>query len=135
MGVATFQFVERTGLKTLAGVFAASPMASAVIPVDNDDTQGRFTGFAVANPSDVDINLQLAIYKTDGTQLDQVRPGPLNPLVAYGQIAVFLHQYSNSVLKFRGTMRITADSGQTFVMVALQQAQELVTAIPVISGR
>ena len=133
-GVATFQLIERTVLKTLAGVFASSPTASAVIPVDNDDSQERFTGFAVANPSAADINLQIGTFNADGTPLDHVRPGPLNPLPANGQVAVFLHQYSSSALKLRGTMRISADGGQQFVIVALQQVRGLFTAIPVIPG-
>ncbi len=134
-GVATFRLTERAVLKTLAGVFATSAVSSAVIPVDNDDTRDRFTAFAVANPSDADINLQLVILRTDGTQLDRLRPGPLNPLPARCHVAVFLHELSGSVLKFRGTARITADSGQWFVIVALQQAGGLFTAIPVISAR
>ena len=35
-GVATFQYVQGSTLRTIAGVFAAQPTATASIPVDND---------------------------------------------------------------------------------------------------
>jgi hypothetical protein len=134
-GVAAFQLADGDVLKSLAGVFAVSSVASAVIPVDDDGTQQRYTGFAIANPADVDINLQLATFDSDGTPRDLVRPAPLNPLPANGHVSIYLHEVLPSALTLRGRMMVTADGGQQFVIVALQQARGLFTAIPVISGK
>ena len=134
-GVATFQYSPGGLLQTIAGVYASSPVTTATIPVDNDSVQERFAGYAVANPSAVDINLQLATFDVDGTPQSQVRPPLLNPLPANGQVARFLHQDLASALNFRGSMRITADGGNPFVIVALMQAHGLFTAVPVITAK
>ncbi len=132
-GVATFQYAESNKLRTIAGVFASAPVGSVTICVDNDDSKQRYTGFAIANPNAESINIYLEVVEADGTRHDPVRPAELNPLVANGQVATFLHQVVASMLTFRGSVRITADGGKQFVAVALTQAQGLYTAIPVIS--
>jgi hypothetical protein len=134
-GVATFQFAEGNILRTIAGVFAAAPVETVTIPVDNDDDQDRFTGFAVANPNDVAINIRLATLDAEGALRDQLQPPGLTPLAAHGQVASYLHQYLSSTRKFRGSLKLTADGGSKFVVVALQQSKSLFTAIPVIPGR
>jgi hypothetical protein len=131
-GVATFQWVDAGHLATIAGVFGSAPAGTVTIPVDNDDSRRRYTGFAIANPNDVEINISLTILEADGSRRSEVRPPGLNPLAAFGQAAAFLHQYADSTLTFRGSVRIAADNGRQFVAVALQQAQGLYTAIPVI---
>ncbi len=133
-GVATFQFRENSLLRTTAGVFSAVPLDSAVIPVDNDNSEERFVGFAVANPNEEEISIQLVVSDSGGTELYLVRPPPLNPLAAHGQVAAYLHEYLASARTLRGSMRLTADAGKRFVVVALQQSRGLFTAIPVMAG-
>jgi hypothetical protein len=133
-GVATFQLSDGAALKTLAGVFSVGPVTSSVIPVDNDPAQDRYTGFAIANPADVDINLQLATFDSDGTPRGEpVRPAALNPLPANGHVSIFLHELLPSALDLKGTMRITSDGGRPFVIVALEQVRGLLTAIPIVT--
>jgi hypothetical protein len=134
-GVATFQFAEGNDLRTIAGVFAAPTVETVTIPVDNDEDQDRFTGFAVANPNDVAINIRLATVDTAGALRDQLQPQGLTPLAAHGQVAAYLHQYLSSTRKFRGSLKLMADGGSKFVVVALQQSKGLFTAIPVIPDR
>ncbi len=132
-GVATFQYSASGKLLTLAGVFASAPAASVTIPVDNDDSQQRYTGFAIANPSAESISLVLEVIDEGGKTSSTVRPPALNPLPPNGQNATFLHQADASTLTFRGSVRITADGGKQFVAVALTLTQGLYAAIPVIS--
>jgi len=48
-GVATFQLVSGSNLAAIAGVLSANATQYATIPVDNDDSQKRYTGYALAN--------------------------------------------------------------------------------------
>src|SRR5207247_6687107 len=79
-GVGTFQLSEGGTLKTIVGVLASQAVEFATIPVDNDDSQKRFTGFAVANPGGEDIGIRLITMNADGTLADNVTPAQLNPL-------------------------------------------------------
>jgi hypothetical protein len=134
-GVATFQRVDGGFLSTIAGVFAAAPVQTAYIPVDNDGGEERFTGFAIANPNEEQVSIRLTTLKEDGTPADEFQPPALNPLAAHAQVAAYLHQFLDSALKFRGLLKLAADGGQRFVVVALQQSHGLFTAIPVITGK
>jgi len=52
-----------------------------MIAVDNDDTQDRFTGFAVANPNDSNnIRIKLVTMNENGTIADTISPAELKPL-------------------------------------------------------
>ncbi len=132
-GVATFQLSDVEGLKTIAGVLAAQPVESATIPVDNDDTQSRFTGFAIANPNAEDISVKLVAIDENGAVRETISPEELNPLRPGRQIARFLHQegYFPSRLNFRGSVAMVAPGGKQFIVVALLQNRGLYTAIPV----
>ena len=134
-GVSTFQLVENSLLQTIAGVLASQPQDAVTIPVDNDATQNRFTGFAVANFTGDDINLRLVTLDENGTITDSVSPEDLNPLGAQQQVAKFLHEYIPSKQTFRGTMVLMTEGGEQFVAAALIVNQALLTATPVIPGR
>ena len=131
-GVATFQVKEGKLLKATAGVIAAPPVEYATIPVGNDDNQGRFTGFAVANFNDQDLNLKLILLDESGAVIETMSPPDLNPLPPQNQSARFLHEYFPSVLKFTGSVVLVGPAGKKFVAIALIQNQERLTAIPVI---
>jgi hypothetical protein len=134
-GVATFQQTESGVLKTIAGVLSTQPLESATIPVDNSDTENRYTGFAVANPSNRNISIRLVTLDEKGTIVDSLYPEELNPLGPQSQVAKFLHQYLSSRVNFRGSMVLIGEEGKKFVVTALVQNQGLFTAIPVISGK
>ncbi len=131
-GVGTFQFAEGGALKTIAGVLASQIVEFATIPVDNDDGQNRFTGFAVANTSNEDLSIRLVTLNEDGSIADNILPSQLNPLGPQKQIAIFLHQILGTRLKFRGSMVLVGQGGKKFAVVALVLNQDLLTAIPVI---
>jgi len=134
-GVGTFQLSEGGTLKTIVGVLASQAVEFATIPVDNDDSQKRFTGFAVANPGGEDIGIRLITMNADGTLADNVTPAQLNPLGPRKQIAIFLHEILPTRLKFRGSIVLVGQGGKKFAVVALVQNQDLLTAIPVISEK
>ena len=131
-GVATFQLAEEGVLKSLAGVLASAPAETASIPVDNDAGRGRFTGFAVANYNNEDINLRLVTLNEDGSIADILDPPELNPLTPQNQVARFLHEIARARLNFRGSLSLVERSDKKFAAVALVQNQGLVTAVPVV---
>jgi hypothetical protein len=129
-GVATFQLVSGTNLAAIAGVLASNATQCATIPVDNDDGQKRYTGYALANPGTDSISIKLVIVNQDGTVVNAgLKPIDLSP---GRQIAGFLHQDSTSLLTFQGSVVMIEQSGKRFAVVALVQNQGLFTAIPVI---
>lgn len=132
-GVATY--LKRDGgiLKTIAGVLAAQPVDDVTIPVDNDDSQGRYTGFAIANPGTGNVYVRILLLDRDGVILGSISPPELNPLLPQNQAAKFLHEYFPTTKQFTGSMAL-AITGDKPVIVALVQNQDLVTVIPVIPG-
>jgi hypothetical protein len=136
-GVATFLLREGNTLKSIAGVIASLPVEFATIPVDNDDRRSRFMGFAVANPSDENINIKIVTLNENGTIQDTISPSELNPLGPRKQVARFLHQYilQAQSLRFKGSMVLVVQGGKKCVTVALVQQEGLLTAIPVIQEK
>ncbi len=131
-GVATFQYSPQGPLQTAAGVLPSAPMQYATIAVDNDDTQQRYVGYAVANPSSENLVVKMAVVDPNGTVVDDsvtIRLGPKE------QIARFLHEDLSSTLKFKGSMVLRAQGGLSFVAVALVQNQGIYTVIPVGLGK
>jgi len=136
-GVATFQLADSNGIETIAGVLASQPVEAATIPVDNDDSQSRFTGFAIANPNSDDILIRLVAINEKGEIQETVNPLELNPLRPGRQIARFLHEagYLPARARFNGSVALIAQGGAKFLVVALLQNRGLYTAIPVIPGK
>ncbi len=134
-GAATFRLEEDGTLRTTVGVLGSQLAESVVIPVDNDDSQSRYVGFALANPNGSDINVSLSTFDERGQPMDTFAPADLNPLGSQMQVARFLHQYLPSRSKFRGSMVLWETTGQTFATVALVLNQGQYTAIPVIAGK
>ncbi len=134
-GVASFDYLQQSMLRSTAGVFGGYPINMATMPVDNDDTQNRFTGFAVANPSNENVNVRLYVLDENGGITDVLSPPEFNPLGPLKQAAKFLHEYVPTKLRFKGSMVLVGENGKTFAVVALVQVQGLVTVIPVIPSR
>ncbi len=132
-GVATFQFALAANLKTIAGVIASQPLEAAVIPVINDEANERYSGFAVANSGSTDVHLTIAVRDEAGVAVaSPIRPAELNPLRPRAQEARFLPQYLSSLVNFRGSMTISADPGEQFAVIALNQNRGLYSAVPVL---
>jgi len=134
-GVATFQWLDGTKLKSIAGVLSGLPLDSAIIPVNNDDASRRYTGFGVANPGTSDVHLNLTMLREDGLVVDKQQPAELNPLAAGKQVARFLHEYRADWATFRGSIQLAAQTGEKFAVVALVQDRGQLTAVPVSANK
>ncbi len=134
-GVATFRLTSAGKLQTIAGVLATSPTEVATVPVDNDDSQQRYTGYAVVNPSGANVFIKIVVVDQNGSAVGLLNPAPLNALGPNRQAARFLHQDGSQWLKFKGSMVLIAPAGQKFCVVALVQDQGQLTAIPAIPAK
>ncbi len=134
-GVATFRFTSAGRLQTIAGVLATSPTEVATVPVDNDDSQQRFTGYAIANPGGTSVSIRIVVVDQNGVAAGLLNPPPLNALGPYRHEARFLHEDGSRWLKFKGSMVLIAPPGQKFCVVALVQDQGQLTAIPVVLAK
>jgi len=123
-----FQYVEDGRIETTAGVLQSQPVQFATIPADDDDSQEKFTAYAIANPSGEAISIKLAVVDENGAVVVDIVTITLGP---GQQIARYLHEDLNR-LKFRGSMVLRGQAGKTFVAVALVQNQRRFTVIPVI---
>src|SRR5262249_39982632 len=130
-GAATFQLRDGVILRTTVGVGDQQPIAAATIHVDNDDTQNRFTGFAVANPTTESINIKVVTLNEDGQVLDTVSPGELNPLAPGAHVSRFLNEYLPGRSRLRGSLVLQAQGGKRFSVVALILDQGLLTSVPI----
>ncbi len=134
-GAAYFQLVEGGLLRSAAGILGGQPLNAATIVVDNDNTQSRYTGFAVTNSGNDNINIKLVVLDENGLITDTLSPPELNPLRPLHQVARFLHEYLPSRLRFKGSMVLVGQGGKTFAVVALTQYQTQLTAVPVIPSK
>lgn len=132
--VATYKYRPSGALTTSVGILSSQLAGYATIPVDNDDSQGRYTGFAIANPSSGSINVRLITLDQNGLLVDNVAPAGLNPLGPNQQISAFLHQYVPRST-FKGTMILSVQGGQQAVMTALVLEQGIYSAIPVVPDK
>ena len=123
-----FQYVEDGRIETTAAVPQSQPVQFATIPVDDDDSQEKFTAYAIANPSDEGISIKLAVVDQDGAVVVDIATITLGPKQ---QIVRYLHE-DLARLKFKGSMVLSGQAGKTFVAVALVQNQRRFTVIPII---
>jgi hypothetical protein len=134
-GVATFQFAPSGPVLSIAGVLSSSLVSSATIPVDDDVSLGRVTGYAVANPSSNSITINVMEVGGDGAGVTTLTPIILAP---GQQISQFFHEDPFAKSQLQGTAVLVGESGATFTVVALVMVQgasgPLFTAIPVVEG-
>lgn len=131
-GVSTFRLFEGGALKTVAGVLASELDSEATIPVDDDGSVPRFTGYAVVNPGPDPINIRLILVDEAGAVVQSLSPPLLNPLGPGRHVARFLWQDLDNInLVFRGTMVLSAQGGANISVIALVEDRGLFTAIPV----
>jgi hypothetical protein len=131
VGLSTFLLSEGLTLRSVAGVFGTQPVEFATIGVDNSLSQGRFTGFSIANPTNENINIRVVVLNADGNITETLTPPELNPLGPQRQVSKFLHEYLPARATFRGSVVLVAQAGRRFVATALIQFQGLLTATPV----
>ncbi len=131
-GVATFQLKSGGELTTIAGVLSADLVQYATIPVDDDQSQNRYTGYAVANPGTDTLNIKVQTVKSDGTAGASLGAITLAPA---HQTATFLFQDPAASSQFQGSVVLIEQNGKKFSVVALVQNQGLYTAIPVIPSK
>ncbi len=134
-GVATFQYAPSGPMLTVAGVPASYPVSSATLPVNDDISSGRATGYAVANPGSSAITIKVMEVSGDGTSVTTLSPIRLAP---GQQIAQFLYQDSLAKPRLQGSAVLIGESGALFTVVALSMIQgasgPLFTTIPVAEG-
>jgi len=128
--VATFQQIDAQGmLSNSAGVTSADAVQAATIPVDDDRSRNRYTGYAIANPGTESISIKGALFDGDLNV-------PVNNFaLALGpgqQLAKFFFESTAVPEKFKGSVVLTEQGGKKFSVVALVQNWGLYTTIPVI---
>ncbi len=104
-------------------------------PSNDDLTLGvnnRAVAYAVANPGNTPINIQIVLLNPDGTESQRINPPLLNPLSPGHHVATYLWQdLNNPRLQFQGSMVLIEQTATPFAVVALVQNQALFTVIPV----
>jgi hypothetical protein len=129
--VATYEYMVGGTLQARVGVLNSQPLQFATIPVDFDNTQGKQMVYAISNPSGQNISVKLALIGQDGTVVNDSLTVPLGP---GQQIASYLSQ-DLGLPNFKGSLVLRGQNDATFVAVALEYKQNLLTLIPLISGK
>ena len=111
-------------------------MQSATIPVDDDLSLSRFTGYAIANPGVSTIQIDLVEVSVDGKTASALDPIVLGP---GEQKARSLFQDPKAAADFKGTAVLSGKDGAAFTAVALVQVQcatgPVYTVIPVLPAK
>jgi hypothetical protein len=131
-GSAAFRLTAGGKLEAAVGVIGSQSVVFAAIPVDNEDREARYTGFALANPGDQEIEVALTVLDESGRVVDQINPADMNPLGPREQVARFLHEYLPARSNFRGSLQLREKSGRSFIIVSLLQNQSRYTALPIL---
>jgi hypothetical protein len=134
-GVGTYQQATGNALTGIAGVLSSTLLDSATIPIDWDNSERRYTGFAIANPGDEDIYVKIVILRQDGTPERTLAIPELNPLRLKQQVARFVHQEMLDRTGFQGSMVLIGENGKRFSVVALVFNKDLYAAMPVIPSK
>ena len=129
-GTITYQYLVGPRVRTVSGALQSQLVQSAAIAVDNDSSQGTEVAYAIANPSNQSISVELDLVQPDGAINDHI---VLN-LGPGGQTARYLWQ-DLPCASFQGSLLIRGQAGANFIAVALIDNQGLLTAIPLISGK
>lgn len=127
-GVATFEYRVGGVLRTAVGVIGSEPVDGVTIPVDSDDGESRYPGFAVANLTVDDLDLTVTLFDLGGKQAYRFQLR----VPKQGQIARFLRELVPGTARFKGLMVIKAAAGGRFAAVALSMRSEVFASLPVI---
>jgi hypothetical protein len=130
-GVATYYYAPSGTPQAIVGVLAGLPLTAVTIPRDDDVDQERYTGFAVANPGNSAISIQVYEVAADGSTVTALSPIELDPL---SQRSYFFIEDPKAAQKLKGSAVLIGQNGARFAAVALVQNHGMFTAIPVIPG-
>jgi len=130
-GTATFHRMSGGVAQIAGGVLPSPLMRYATIPVDDDLSQGRFTAYAVANPTDRNLLIKLTLVDQDGKVVDESVSFSLGP---NQQTARYLYM-DMARTQFKGSIVLQAQEGCSFIAMALRQYETLFSVIPVIPGK
>lgn len=97
-----------------------------MIPVDLDHSSSKLPAYAIVNPNNQAVSVNLVLLAQDGTVVDDSVTISLGP---GEQIARYLVQ-DLEFQKFRGSLILCSEDGQTFVAFALLDKQGLLAPIP-----
>jgi hypothetical protein len=133
-GVATFELTLSGALKTIVGVLSSSLVSVATIPIDDDVSNSRSTGYAVANPGSSSITVSVREVSADTntvTALTDIQLGPGQQKAAF----FFEDPKASQNQKLKGSAVLIGRNGESFAIVAIVLNQNLLTAIPVVPAK
>jgi sugar lactone lactonase YvrE len=124
-GAESFEYVVGTELRTMEGPVPSRLLELAAVSVDNNSSQGKQVAYAIANPGNNSIILELALAEQDGT----VVGNPVTLTLGPGQqIAKYLCQ-DFPCDGFRGSLVITGQAGASFIAAVMSDDQGFLAAI------
>ena len=112
-GVATFQrkLDAEGNVLTSAGVISAEAVRAVTIPVDDDRSRNRYTGYAIANPGSEGIYITGSLF--DGDLKVPVSRFTIS-LGPGQQVSSFFFERTSLPEVFRGSAVLTAQGGKVF---------------------
>ena len=113
------------------GLLQSQSLENATLAVDNDGSQGRWVAYAIANPVEHSIGIELSLTGQDGIAIGDTVSFTIGPKQ---QVARYLSQ-DLGLTEFKGSVAIRTQAGAAFAAVALLDNQCLLTALPLISGK
>jgi sugar lactone lactonase YvrE len=128
-GMASYEYLVGSTLQKTSGALQSPLMRYARILVDNDGSQGKQTVLAIANPGDRAISVRLALVEQNGTVVDDTVTVTLGPKQ---QVAEYLPQ-KMAQTKFKGSLILQGQGGDSFVAIAVSDTRGILTAVPIIS--
>ncbi len=129
--VATYSYAPSGAPQSIVGVLSGTLLTAATIPRDDDAGGERYTGFAVANPGDSPVTIQVYEVGADGATITSLTPLVLAPR---SQKAGFFIEDAKATQALKGSAVLVGQNGAVFTAVALAQNRGMYTAIPVMPG-
>jgi hypothetical protein len=97
-----------------------------MIPVDMDSSSGKLPVYAIVNPNNQAVSVNLMLLAQDGTVVDDSVTISLRP----GEQIVRNLAQDLEIQKFRGSLIFRSTDGETFVAFVLLEKQGLLALIP-----
>jgi hypothetical protein len=128
-GMVTYEHAVGAKTDAIVSVPHTQAIQLAVIPIEMDKSSSKLPAYAIANPASQALSIALVLMSQDGTvahDLGTINLGPGE------QLARYLSQ-DLAFDKFRGSLVLRGQNGQTFLTFAVLDKQGLLAAIPVIT--
>jgi sugar lactone lactonase YvrE len=129
-GTALYEYSAGSTLQEMVDAFRSPLSQSATFAVDNDAGQNRQIAYAIANPGNQAISIQLTLVGQDGRATNDstmLRLGPKEQIARYLWMDL-------ACSNFKGSLVLQGQAGASFIAEAILDDQGLLTAIPVTSG-